>query len=432
VRSTPRLVCLVLLALASTASAAEPAGVSAAVRGEVLLARAQTPESAIRSGESVFMQDVLRSGPRSGMQLLLLDETTFTIGPESELVVDEFVYDPSTGAGELGARVVKGVFRFVTGKIAKDESGNVNVALPAGNIGVRGTIVAGSADPATRSSIVVLLGEGADNDAGDPPGSIDVCNAGACVEVTRPGFGVRIDGPEFQPTPAFRVDEAAVRGLLHEVSDPAGALDALATSTADDRIDPILASGAPEERRLARRIDRELEKDDLDDELTNLASQDAVTQKEILDANLVAANGPTTFGQLRGINQGAIHYSASGVPLSSGGSYSFLMNVDLGARTFGGGASYVQVSGPQVGSQYLSNPVSYAGAQGFANFHITTSAITGAGCGTFCTGDLAVLPQNVDGQVGAAALHSLRLESAGGSPVAKGAGIAPASAGFQP
>ena len=225
-RPSACLRALALLALApSVALAAEQAGVSAAVRGEVVLARAQEAGNPVRSGEPVFMQDLLRSGPNSGMQLMLLDETTFTIGPESEIVVDEFVYDPQTGSGALGARVVKGVFRFVTGRIAKTDSGNVNVALPSGNIGVRGTIVAGTADPVTRSSLVVLLGEGADNEAGDAPGSIDVCNAGACVEVTRPGFGVRIDGPEFRPSQVFRVEAPAVQALLQEVNDPGGVHD---------------------------------------------------------------------------------------------------------------------------------------------------------------------------------------------------------------
>jgi len=36
------------------------------------------------------------TGSDGHMQLLLLDETVFTIGPNSDIVVDEFVYDPDT------------------------------------------------------------------------------------------------------------------------------------------------------------------------------------------------------------------------------------------------------------------------------------------------------------------------------------------------
>lgn len=436
-RPSARLRALALVALApSAALAAEQAGVSAAVRGEVVLARAQAAGNPVRSGEPVFMQDMLRSGPRSGMQLMLLDETTFTIGPESEIVVDEFVYDPQTGSGALGARVVKGVFRFVTGRIAKTDSGNVNVALPSGNIGVRGTIVAGTADPVTRSSLVVLLGEGADNEAGDEPGSIDVCNAGACVEVTRPGFGVRIDGPEFRPSQAFRVDVPAVQALLQDVNDPGGVQDALATSDADESVTPPRDRIDPAERRQAKNARKELHRLDEDDELTNLASQDAIAQREIdtlKEFRLAGVpNGPTSYDQLRSLSFGAIHYAANGVPLGSGGSYDFLLNVDLGAQTFGGGGSFLQVNGARNGTQPLANTVSYAGDQGLANFHIYTNSIVGAGCVSNCSGDLAVLPQNANGKIASEALHSLRVYDAGGSQIDYGQGTTAAMPGFQP
>jgi hypothetical protein len=80
------------------------------------------------------------------MQILLLDQTVFTIGPESELVIDEFVYDPKTNAGKLSAEITKGVFRFVSGKIAHEKPEDMNVKLPAGTLGVRGTMVAGRVD----------------------------------------------------------------------------------------------------------------------------------------------------------------------------------------------------------------------------------------------------------------------------------------------
>ena len=39
----------------------------------------------------------------SRLQVMLLDETVFTVGPESDMVLDEFVYDPSTNAGKITA-----------------------------------------------------------------------------------------------------------------------------------------------------------------------------------------------------------------------------------------------------------------------------------------------------------------------------------------
>ncbi len=96
------------------ALAVEQAGVTAAVRGAVNLDPATGEVAHVaRSGEDVFLGDGISSGDRSGLQLMLLDETVFTVGANTELTVDEFVYDPATGAGQMSASLTKGIFRFV-------------------------------------------------------------------------------------------------------------------------------------------------------------------------------------------------------------------------------------------------------------------------------------------------------------------------------
>src|SRR5688572_32469401 len=41
------------------------------------------------------------------------------IGPDAQLVIDKFVYDPNTKTGDLAITATKGVFRLVGGKISK-------------------------------------------------------------------------------------------------------------------------------------------------------------------------------------------------------------------------------------------------------------------------------------------------------------------------
>ena len=218
-----KLVSLLPLSLAPAwpALSAGQAGVSAAVRGEVALTRVAIVGRQVVSGEPIFLQDGIRSGSRSGMQILLLDQTVFTIGPESELVIDEFVYDPKTSAGKLSAEITKGVFRFVSGKIAHEKPEDMNVKLPAGTLGVRGTMVAGRVDDVAKSSRLVLLGEGAENDLSQPPGAFVACNAGVCVRVSRPGFGTVIEGPNAPPVEPFRFSREEVDAITSSVSDPA-------------------------------------------------------------------------------------------------------------------------------------------------------------------------------------------------------------------
>ena len=119
----------------------EMAGVSAAVTGDVRLSKA-TGEVGIlvESGMPVYLGDRIVTSSGAGLQVLLLDETVLTIGPNSDVAIDEFVYDPTTGDGRIIADMAKGVMRFVTGKIPLNNPSSMDVNLPVGSIGIRGTI----------------------------------------------------------------------------------------------------------------------------------------------------------------------------------------------------------------------------------------------------------------------------------------------------
>ena len=101
------------------------AGVAAVVKGEV---KATTPpEKAahpLKSGDKIFMGDKIETGKDGQLQILLLDQTVFTLGPLSDLVVDELIYDPDNAGAKAKAGMVKGVFRAVTGKVAHKERDN--------------------------------------------------------------------------------------------------------------------------------------------------------------------------------------------------------------------------------------------------------------------------------------------------------------------
>lgn len=81
--------------------------------------------------------DTMMTGPTGHVQILLPDETIFTLGPNSEMDIDDFIYDPVNGRNVLSATVIKGLFRFVTGKVQEHRDLNVKVAV--GSLGVRGT-----------------------------------------------------------------------------------------------------------------------------------------------------------------------------------------------------------------------------------------------------------------------------------------------------
>jgi hypothetical protein len=194
-----------VLSPALAAHAAPQVGVAAAVRGSVRLDREGAIGVKVESGEKVFLGDRISTAADSRLQVMLLDETVFTLGPSSTMVIDEFVYDPATGDGSLDTELVRGAFRFVSGRIAKRSPENMRVRLPAGTIGIRGTMVHSSVDPDTGRSLVVLTGPGEQNTAGVSPGSIAVESQGVTQDVMRSGWGVEIAGFGAPPSEPFFV-----------------------------------------------------------------------------------------------------------------------------------------------------------------------------------------------------------------------------------
>ena len=212
------------------------AGVAAAVRGDVVLIAAVPRQENravgenVQSGDPVFLGDTIETGPESGLQIMLMDETIFTIGPDAALIIDEFVYDPETSAGKVTASVLKGAFRFVSGRVAKEEPRNMNVKTPVGTIGIRGTSAAGRVIPANPSdpdseisAEIVLLGPGADNNANERAGRIIVSNADTSVEISRSGFGTNIAGIDAPPTVPVRFEPSVVSGLTGDLGTDGGA-----------------------------------------------------------------------------------------------------------------------------------------------------------------------------------------------------------------
>jgi hypothetical protein len=80
----------------------------------------------------------LTTGSGGTVHLLLPDETIFSVGPNSDITLDEFVYDPRDPSNtKIAIDFSKGVFRWVTGKVVKHE--NVKLNVPIGDLGFRGT-----------------------------------------------------------------------------------------------------------------------------------------------------------------------------------------------------------------------------------------------------------------------------------------------------
>jgi hypothetical protein len=93
----------------------------------------------ITIGQSIAHKERIQTKSSGSVQLLFLDKTSMTIGPNSDLTIDEYVYDPSANTGKLAATLGKGALRFVGGQIS--HNGDAEIKTASALIGIRGGVM---------------------------------------------------------------------------------------------------------------------------------------------------------------------------------------------------------------------------------------------------------------------------------------------------
>lgn len=226
------ILALAGLAIVGASGVAARVGVTSATDGAPVGKPPQAVERVLHVGIDVQANELIRTKENDRAQLLFVDGTTLTVGPNAELTIDKFVYDPATKKGELSINASKGVLRLVGGKISK--STPIVVTTPAGTMGVRGGIalLEVKAIPATvstnpnatvtQATLVFVFGE-----------CMDASNAGVIERVCTPGYQVLLEtgNPPSKGSPADTAFLVNLIGILTGQGNSAtvaGLADALA------------------------------------------------------------------------------------------------------------------------------------------------------------------------------------------------------------
>ncbi|MBM3562408.1 MAG: FecR domain-containing protein [Alphaproteobacteria bacterium] len=122
------------LALVAGPALAEHVGNVGAVNQS---AHGTPPGAAKRSlsvGLGVQRRERIETSPEGSAQIVFNDTSTMTVGRNSAITIDDFVY--SGGRGQQGVSMAKGVMRFVGGGVSHE--GGATLRTPTASIGVRG------------------------------------------------------------------------------------------------------------------------------------------------------------------------------------------------------------------------------------------------------------------------------------------------------
>jgi len=137
---------LLLLAPLGAQAAEAPVGSIKTVKGTVSIVRGTTTVTA-KNGARVFRNDTLRTGADGAVSMVFRDDTLLSLGPGSELSVNEFVFSPADGKLSLVTRLLRGSAVYLSGIIARLSPESVRFETPVANIGIRGTMFAVKVEP---------------------------------------------------------------------------------------------------------------------------------------------------------------------------------------------------------------------------------------------------------------------------------------------
>jgi hypothetical protein len=123
-------------ALTTATAMAQQVGTAAAVNPETRTTPPGGATVVLKVGAHVMHKERIKTTPTGSVQLLFLDRSTLTVAPNSDIVIDEFVYNPANGSGHMAVSLAKGAMRLVGGQLSHAGEATVN----AGNatIGIRG------------------------------------------------------------------------------------------------------------------------------------------------------------------------------------------------------------------------------------------------------------------------------------------------------
>ena len=209
IRTPARRVAFLLASVAAVAliAATAPAG----AQQQVGTAAAVNPRSVggarvLELGSSIIHRERIETSASGSVQVMFVDKTTLNIGPNSNLLIDEFVYDPNAKKGSMAISLTKGAVRFVGGNASHTDGAEVKT--PVATIGIRGGVAAithrdGETQAILQFGILTIVGP-----------------SGETVVVRRPGFMVTVGrGGIAGPT---RVPQGVIDAIIAQTRSRTG------------------------------------------------------------------------------------------------------------------------------------------------------------------------------------------------------------------
>jgi hypothetical protein len=275
-------------------------------------------------GFKLQQKDIIHTASNGKVQLLFMDQTIITIGKNSALNIEDYVYDtrkPENSKTQFN--FFKGAFKTITGQIGKINKEKFKLKTSSASIGIRGTIVLGN-----QSAIACLQG---------------------AIRVENKGVIVNVDANEFtntsvnqQPTPAQTLKENTYNSLEGDIEP-----------NEDEPQPQASSSGETSELSQLGKIEEVIENIENVNESNDEAQSEAT--QTILETTIDDTSKLLTF---EGTVEGTISFSSSTENILQDASNKIVLDFDIGSGNTGNMTGEMQFGSSSVSSSSFSYDLS--------------------------------------------------------------------------
>jgi len=115
-------------------------GIVKSAAGDVYIVRdGKTIDAEV--GVKVMRADLVGTGPKGSVGMIFEDDTVISMGPQSTIIIEDYLFEPAEKKLFFVTRIIKGTLAYLSGQIAKLAPEMVLVETPDATIGMRGTQV---------------------------------------------------------------------------------------------------------------------------------------------------------------------------------------------------------------------------------------------------------------------------------------------------
>ena len=129
---------LFLFVLTAIPVSASDVGSVKNLEGQAWIVRGEEQITA-KEGDRLLVLDILMTGVDGAMGIILRDDTIISMGPSSQMVLSEFVFQTEEKHMGMLTKFLKGTFTYISGVMAKLDPESVKIETPEGMVAIRGT-----------------------------------------------------------------------------------------------------------------------------------------------------------------------------------------------------------------------------------------------------------------------------------------------------